>query len=244
MSGAVIITGASRGIGRAAAEMFAGHGYGVVINYLHSGARAYELCEKLKKGGSRAIVCKADITRRGQVEAMVERCMDAFGSIDVLVNNAGIAGQKLFTDITEHEWDHMMDVHVKGMFHCCQCVLPYMIKKKSGRIINISSIWGIAGASCEVHYSTAKAAIIGFTKALAKELGPSNITVNCVAPGLTETDMISSMTEKEKRDFTELSPVSRAGAPEEIASAIFFLASGGAGFITGQVLSPNGGIVM
>jgi 3-oxoacyl-[acyl-carrier protein] reductase len=239
-----IITGASRGIGRATAELMALNGYNVVIQYLNSEKEAYSLLEKLEKQNCAGMLYKADITERKQVEAMVEKCLSSFGQIDVLVNNAGIAQTKLFPDILENEWDLMMDVHVKGMFHCCQSVLHYMLKKKKGKIINISSIWGIVGASCEVHYSTAKAAVIGFTKALAKELGPSNIQVNCVAPGVVETHMTANLSEDDKAALIMNTPLSRMGTPQDIAQAILFLASDEADFITGQVLSPNGGYVI
>lgn len=244
MNKTAIITGASRGIGRATAELMALNGYNVVIQYLNSEKEAYSLLEKLEKQNCAGMLYKADITERKQVEAMVEKCLSSFGQIDVLVNNAGIAQTKLFPDILENEWDLMMDVHVKGMFHCCQSVLHYMLKKKKGKIINISSIWGIVGASCEVHYSTAKAAVIGFTKALAKELGPSNIQVNCVAPGVVETHMTANLSEDDKAALIMNTPLSRMGTPQDIAQAILFLASDEADFITGQVLSPNGGYVI
>ncbi len=244
MGKTVIITGASRGIGRATAELFAIHGYNVVINYFKSEKEAFDLQLKLTQKGYRAIACKADITELTQVEGMVEQCCSAFGSIDVLINNAGIAQQKLFSDISDYDWELMMDVHVKGMVYCCRCVLPHMLRVKSGKIINISSIWGMVGSSCEVHYSTAKAAVIGFTKALAKELAPSNINVNCVAPGIIDTDMMASFSEQEKNDLAEMTPALRLGTPADVANAILFLSSEQAGFITGQVLSPNGGFVV
>ena len=192
-----VITGASRGIGRETARRMAKEGYNVVINYNRSKSEAISLYEELSGQGLSAIVFKADVTNRKQVEAMIEAGIKAFGCIDVLINNAGIAQSRLFTDISESEWDLMMDVHIKGMFNCCKCVIPQMIKRKNGKIINVSSIWGMTGASCEVHYSAAKAAVIGFTKALAKELAPSNILVNCVAPGVVDTDMLRDFSETE-----------------------------------------------
>ena len=189
MSKTVLITGASRGIGRATALRFAREGYNIVINYLRSVDAAYHLLHELQDYPCNAILIQADITNRVQVRGMVSQSLTQFGAIDVLVNNSGIAQQKLFTDITEDEWNNMFDVNVKGAFHCCQFVLPDMIHRKEGRIINVSSMWGITGASCEVHYSASKAAVIGLTKALAKEVGPSGITVNCVAPGVIDTDM-------------------------------------------------------
>ena len=244
MKKTILVTGSSKGIGRATAELFAENNYNVVINYLHSKEDAAALVLLLKKRGHSVMAYKADVSNREQVEAMVDSCITRFGSIDILVNNAGIAQQKLFTEITADDWDNMMNVNVKGMFHCCQCVLPYMITKKQGKIINISSIWGMTGASCEVHYSTAKAAVIGFTKALARELGPSNIQVNCVAPGIIATDMNASLDECERTMLMQDTPLMRLGTPADIAHAILYLASDKADFLTGQVLSPNGGFVI
>ncbi|MEQ8236603.1 MAG: SDR family oxidoreductase [Syntrophomonadaceae bacterium] len=240
----VLITGASKGIGRATAELFAQNNCNVVINYLHSGREAESLVKRLREEGYSVMAYQADISCRDQVEAMVNAAMKRFGMIDILVNNAGIAQQKLFTEITEAEWDRMLNVHVKGIFHCCQCVLPHMISKKKGKIINISSIWGITGASCEVHYSTAKAAVIGFTKALAREMGPSNIQVNCVAPGIIATDMNAGLEEADIHRLLEDTPLMRFGNPFEIAHAVLYLASDKADFLTGQVLSPNGGFII
>lgn len=244
MGRTVLITGASRGIGRAAALLFAGQGYNVVVNYRASRAQAEELCAQIEKKGGSALALGADVSDRAAVEAMVEAAIGHFGRIDVLVNNAGIAGQQLFTDITEAEWDRMFAVDVKGMFHCCKAVLPGMIHRKEGQIVNVSSIWGITGASCEVHYSAAKAAVIGLTKALAKELGPSNIRVNCVAPGVIDTEMNAALAQEDRSALADETPLSRIGSPEEAAQAILFLAGEQSSFITGQILSPNGGFVI
>lgn len=244
MGKTVLITGSARGIGRAAAEAFAENGYAVLVNYLHSREQAEALAGSLREKGVGALACRADVTDRTQVERMVETCVAAFGGVDVLINNAGIARQALFTDITEAEWDEMMDVHVKGTFHCCRCALPHMLEKKAGTILNVSSVWGMTGASCEVHYSTAKAAVIGFTKALAKEVGPSGIRVNCIAPGIIETGMNDFLTEDEADELKALTPLGRFGTAGEVARCMLFLASGGADFITGQVISPNGGFVI
>lgn len=244
MKKTVLVTGSSRGIGRAIAQLFAENNYNVIINYLHAEDDAYALISSLNRQGHKAIAFQADVARADQVKAMFDHAIASFGAIDVLINNAGIAQQKLFTDITEDDWDRMMDVHVKGLFNCCQCALPDMISRKQGKIINISSIWGMTGASCEVHYSTAKAAVIGFTKALARELGPSNIQVNCVAPGIIETAMNASLDENERNILREETPLIRFGTPAEVASAVLYLASENANFITGQVLSPNGGLVI
>ena len=244
MSQTAIITGSSRGIGRATARLFAEKGYQVMIHYHQAEQEALELFRQLTDQQCQVAICQADISDSRQVGKLIDKTMAAFGSVDVLVNNAGISQQKLFTDITEAEWDTMMNVHIKGMFHSCQAVLPHMIYKKSGKIINLSSIWGITGASCEVHYSTAKAAVIGFTKALAKELAPSNIHVNCVAPGIVDTDMNRFLSSEELQALREDIPLQRLGTVEEIANCVYFLASEQAGFITGQVISPNGGYVI
>ncbi len=244
MKKTVLITGGSRGIGRATAELFAANGYNVIINYLRSAAAADALAAKLSEAGHTAITFKADVSKKEQVNAMVAASLDRFGSIDILINNAGIAQQKLFTDITAEDWDAMLDVNVKGIFNCCQAVVPSMIRRKQGKIINVASIWGITGASCEVHYSTAKAAVIGFTKALARELGPCGIQVNCVAPGIIETDMNADLDEAARYSLKEATPLMRFGTPSEIAYALLYLASDQADFLTGQVLSPNGGFVI
>jgi len=244
MAKTVLITGGSRGIGRASAELFARQGYAVIINYLHSGVAAQALADELAREGCAVMICQADVSKREQVDSMVEAVRDRFGSIEVLINNAGIAQQKMFTDITPADWDAMLDVNVKGIFNCCQVVVPGIISRKRGKIINLASIWGITGASCEVHYSTAKAAVIGFTKALARELGPSNIQVNCVAPGIIATDMNAALAEEDRRCLIEATPLMRLGTPQDIAYALLYLASEQADFLTGQVLSPNGGFVI
>lgn len=240
-----LITGASRGIGRATAIEFGRHGYRVAINYLKSEHEAQELKRSLNETGVDAAAFQADVADAGQVTVMLKNIKTVFGAgIDVLVNNAGIAQTKLFDQITEEDWDRMMAVNVKGAFHCCQAVLPEMIHRKKGKIINLSSIWGIAGGSCEVHYSASKAAVIGLTKALAKELGPSGIQVNCIAPGVIRTDMLAGLNSGDLASLADDTPLGRLGTPEDIAAAVYFLASPAADFITGQVLSPNGGFVI
>lgn len=244
MERVVLITGASRGIGQAAAEIFAQAGYRVAINYNQSEDKAAELSKRLKSMGFHASLFKADVSDINQVKAMVESCESAFGPIDVLINNAGIAQQKLFTEITAEDWSHMFSVNVTGVFNCCRCVLPSMIRRHSGKIINVSSIWGICGASCEVHYSAAKAAVIGLTKALAKEEGPSNIQINCIAPGIIDTEMNCNLSIEEKSVLCDQTPLGRFGTAHDIANTMLFLASPSADFITGQVISPNGGFVI
>lgn len=240
----ILITGASRGIGRATAILFAQKGYNTIINYNNSEKEATDLYNSLNEKGLSVRLFKADVSKRSEVNAMINFCIGEFGSIDILVNNAGISKDKLFTDITDEDWNEMMNVNLNGVFYCTQKALQYMISQKSGKIINISSIWGLVGGSCEVHYSTSKAAVIGFTKALAKEVGPSNIQVNCVAPGVIQTDMISSVSDDILEILKEETPLMRLGTPSDIAQCVFYLASTGADFITGQVISPNGGMVI
>lgn len=239
MSENIIITGASRGIGKACALMFGRSGANVIVNYCSSQKEAEAVCAEI---GENALPFRADVFDRKAVNDMVSFAHEKFGSVDILVNNAGIAEQIMFCDITPEKWDRMFDVDVKGVYNCTQAVLPDMIRKKSGKIINISSMWGLVGASCEVHYSAAKAAVIGMTKALAKELGPSGITVNAVAPGVISTEMNKDIPEDVLAELKEETPLERLGAPEDVAETVFFLAS--QKFITGQIISVNGGFVI
>ena len=179
-----------------------------------------------------------------QVKRMFSEINCVFGGVDILVNNAGIAQQKLFTDITDEDFDKMFAVNVKGVFNCCREAVPYMVNRKNGRIINISSIWGISGASCEVHYSASKAAVIGLTKALAKELGPSGICVNCIAPGVIDTPMNSCFDSDTMNALIDETPLMRIGTPEDIAKTVFFFASEDSSFITGQVICADGGFIV
>lgn len=239
----VLITGASRGIGRATALKFAQGGYGVGINYNNSKKDAEGLKKEIESFGGKAEILKADISDSGQTAKMIREAGEKLGSLDVLVNNAGIAlPQGLFTDFDDSDIKRIFDTNVIGMMNCTRLVIPQMVKKKSGRIINVSSIWGEIGGSCEVIYSASKAAVIGFTKALAKELGPSGICVNCVAPGFIDTDMNSHLSEADKAEFAESISLGRVGRAEEVADAIYFLASEGSNYITGEVLSINGGM--
>lgn len=244
MSETVIVTGASRGIGKACALEFGKSGADVIINYTRSKEKAEEVCEEISKLGGRALPFCADVADRKAVDEMIAFAHSNFGSISTLVNNAGIAEQIMFCDITEEKWDRMFAVDVKGVYNCIQAALPDMIHNKSGRIINISSMWGITGASCEVHYSAAKAAVIGMTKALAKELGPSGITVNAIAPGVISTEMNGNISEEIMTELKEETPIGRIGSPEDIAETAIFLASPKASFITGEVISVNGGFVI
>ncbi len=244
MSETVIVTGASRGIGKACALAFGKSGANVIISYTRSKEKAEKVCDEISKLGGRALPFCADVADRKAVDEMIAFAHSNFGSINTLVNNAGIAEQIMFCDITEEKWDRMFAVDVKGVYNCIQAALPDMIHNKSGRIINISSMWGITGASCEVHYSAAKAAVIGMTKALAKELGPSGITVNAIAPGVISTEMNGNISEEIMSELKEETPIGRIGTPEDIAETALFLASPKASFITGEVISVNGGFVI
>ena len=236
----VLISGGDRGIGAAAARAFAAAGYQVAVLYHQNAAAAAALEQQLP--GCIAIQC--DVASRASCELAFHAVEQAMGRVDVLVCNAGIAQQKLFTDITPEEWQRMLDVNLSGAFHLCQLALPGMIRRKQGRILTVSSMWGQTGGSCEVHYSAAKAGLIGLTKALAKEEGPSGITVNCVAPGVIETDMMAAFTAEDKAALAEETPVGRLGTPEEVAKLLVFLAGEDAGYITGQVFGVNGGLVI
>lgn len=240
----VLITGASRGIGRMTAKKFAENGYNVAINYNKSKMAAEELCREIKTLGGSAETFKADVSDNSQVEEMIKAVNQRFGVIDVLINNAGIAPvQGLFTDFNESEMKAVFETNVFGMMNCARAVVLQMVKEHKGKIVNVSSIWGICGASCEVLYSSAKAAVIGFTKALAKELALSGISVNCVAPGLIDTDMNSHLSQEDILAFCEEIPVGRVGKTEEIAETILFLASEKASYITGQTIVVDGGII-
>ncbi len=244
MAPVALITGASRGIGRAIALRLARDGYTVALNYRRDEQAAHDTAQILQALGADGILCCADVTDEQAVRRMVQAVEAQYGHIDVLVNNAGIAEQMLFTDLTTAQWRTMMDVHVNAAFYTCSAALPSMIRRKSGCIINVASMWGQVGASCEVHYSTAKAALIGMTKALAKEVGLSGIRVNCVSPGAVDTDMMAGFSAADREAIAEETPLGRLGKPEEIAAAVSFLASSDASFITGQVIAPNGGLVI
>ena len=236
----VLISGGDRGIGAAAARAFYKAGYRVAVLY-HTNADAAAALEQELPG---CIAVQCDVASRASCEVAFRAAEQALGRVDVLVSNAGIAQQKLFTDITPDEWQHMLDVNLSGAFHLCQLALPGMIRRKAGRILTVSSMWGQTGGSCEVHYSAAKAGLIGLTKALAKEEGPSGITVNCVAPGVIDTDMMAAFTAEDKAALAEETPVGRLGSADEVAKLLVFLAGEDAGYITGQVFGVNGGLVI
>lgn len=239
----VLITGSARGIGAQTAKLFAAEGYNVIINYNTSEKEASETCREINLNGGNSVIIQADVSKRNEAEQLFVKARKDFGPVDVLVNNAGIAQIKLFTDITSDDYERMFDCNVKSVFNCCQLVLPDMIHKKYGRIINMSSMWGITGASCEVHYSASKAAVIGLTKALAREVAPSGITVNAVAPGVIDTPMNRDFDSETMEALREETPVGRIGTPEDVARAILFLADEKSSFITGQILGIDGAFI-
>ncbi len=238
----VIITGGGTGIGAACVRRFAREGFSVIINYRRSRAAAQALERELNKAGCSVLAVKADVSVPEQAEMLVERCVEAFGAPEVLVNNAGIAlPQQLITETTPREFDRVIRVNAGGTYNCCRAALPHMIRRHSGAIVNISSIWGVTGGSCETAYSASKGAVIALTKALAKEVGPSGVRVNCVAPGVIDTRMNSALDAETLAELADAAPLCRLGTPEDVANAVWFLASPDAAFITGQVLGVDGG---
>lgn len=236
----VLVTGGSRGIGKAIVEKFAKEGFNVILNYAKSEAAASKIAEEY----SNVRIYRADISNKKEVQNMIEFATNEFKKIDIVINNAGISSTGLLQDLSEEELNRILAVNINGAFFVTQAVLPQMISRHEGKIINISSVWGMVGASNEVAYSASKAALIGFTKALAKEVGPSNIHVNCIAPGIVMTDMVSDYTIEEFDDIRSNIPLNRIGSTEDIANLAYFLASKEADYITGQVISPNGGWVI
>ena len=246
MSQKVLITGGSRGIGAAAVKAFAQNGDDVAFVW-HSSREAAEKVLRMAAScapNGRFLALRADVSDSAEITAAVREAEETLGGIDVLVCNAGIAQQKLFTDLTDEDWRRVMGVDLDGAFYTCRAVLPGMIHRKYGRILLVSSMWGQTGASCEVHYSAAKAGVIGLCKGLAKEEAPSGITVNCIAPGVIDTDMMAEFSQADRDALAEETPVGRLGSAEEIARTLVFLASPGAGYITGQVIGQNGGLVI
>ena len=239
-----LVTGSSRGIGRAVAAELARKGWAVCVNYRVRQDCAEELVRQLESEGCRAMAVQADVSDRAQVNAMVRRVEEAFGPVSLLVNNAGIAGQALFQEITDELWHRYFSVNVDGAFLTIQAVLPHMLHEHAGCIVNVSSMWGMRGASCEVTYSCTKAALIGLTRSLAAELAPTQIRVNCVAPGVIRTDMLDALPAEVLPQLAQETPLGRLGTPEDIAHAVAFLASEQASFITGQVLTCDGGFIL
>ena len=238
------ISGASRGIGRAAALKLASLGYDLALNYHTNYEAAQNVQHEAQKYGVKVLLLAGDIANENKVREMFRKIGETFGGADVVVNNASFAEQLMFQDITYEKWRRMFAVTVDGAFFTVQNALPHMLHEKRGRIINISSMWGEVGASCEVHYSAAKGALIAMTKALAKELGPSGITVNCITPGVIDTEMNAHLSAEDIAELCEETPLGRLGSPDDIAETVAFLASAEAGFITGQIIGVNGGFVI
>ena len=239
-----LITGGSRGIGAACVRAFAEDGYAVAFLYNRSEAKAQSLVQTLRADGRDVSAYRCDLADPDQVKTVIADILRTYRRIDTLVNCAGIAHIGLFTDMTEDEWDHLFAVNVRSAFSVTRAVLPGMISTQKGSIVNVSSMWGEVGASCEVAYSATKAALIGMTKALAKEVGPSGVRVNCVTPGVIDTDMNASLTEDDRAALSDETPLGRIGEAAEVAKTILFLCSEGASFITGQIVGVSGGLVI
>ncbi len=239
-----VITGGAKGIGEAVTKKLNETGYRTVVVYFHSEERALSLSSALLSGGGDNFILPCDVADPAQVNRCVEKILRMNGHVDALINNAGIAGQQLLQDVTDSEWDRMLGTNLSGVFHFTRAVLPDMLRRHSGRIVNIASMWGQVGASMEAAYSASKAGVIGLTKALAKETALSGITVNCVAPGAIRTDMMKDFSPAEIDALCEEIPMGRLGTPEEVAAAVAFFLSDDAAYITGQVLGVNGGMVV
>ena len=244
MKQVALVTGSSRGIGRAIAAQLAREGYAVCVNYIEQREAAEALVTQLQAEGCQAMAVQADVADRSAVNAMVAEIEAAFGPVTLLVNNAGISRQGLFQDVDDELWDRYFAVNVTGARNTIQAVLPHMLHEKSGCIVNISSIWGLRGASCEVTYAATKAALVGLTRSLALELAPSGIRVNAVAPGCIETDMVRSLGQDTRDMLVDATPMNRLGTPEDIAGVVSFLASPRAAFMTGQIITADGGFIV
>ena len=239
-----LVTGASRGIGRAIALKLAAEGAKVAINYAGNTAKAEEVKAEIEKNGGQAILVQADVADSAAVEAMVNATVEAFGQIDILVNNAGITRDGLMMRMKDEDFDAVINTNLKGVFYCTKLVSKLMMKKRSGRIINMASVVGLMGNAGQTNYAAAKAGVIGFSKSAAKELAARGITVNMVAPGFIDTDMTAAMTDKAKEMTLTGIPLNRMGMPEDVANAVAFLVSDNASYITGQVINVDGGMVM
>lgn len=239
MKKTIIVTGASRGIGAAIVNLLAGEDYNIILNYNKSEEIAKKMKQEFTEKGYSVEIYKADVSQREQVKGLVKFTIEKFGKIDILINNAGISQTRLFTDITDEDWNNMLNVNLNSVFYMTQEVVPYMIHEKNGCIINISSIWGSVGASCEVHYSVSKAGVDAMTKSLAKELGLSNIRVNSIAPGIIDTDMNKYLSDEELANIEEEIPLGKIGNPEAIAKCVKWLIEDE--YTTGQIIGINGG---
>ncbi|SHL05358.1 3-oxoacyl-[acyl-carrier-protein] reductase [Selenomonas ruminantium] len=239
-----LVTGASRGIGRAIALKLAAEGAKVAINYAGNTAKAEEVKAEIEKNGGQAILVQADVADAVAVEAMVNATVEAFGQIDILVNNAGITRDGLLMRMKDEDFDAVINTNLKGVFYCTKLVSKLMMKKRSGRIINMASVVGLMGNAGQTNYAAAKAGVIGFSKSAAKELAARGITVNMVAPGFIDTDMTAAMTDKAREMTLTGIPLNRMGTPEDVANAVAFLVSDNASYITGQVINVDGGMVM
>ena len=239
MKRTIIVTGASRGIGAAIVKMLAKEDYNIVLNYNKSEEIAKKMQEEFTRQGKNVEIFKADVSKREEVKKLIEFTINKFKKIDVLINNAGISQTRLFTDITDEDWNNMLNVNLNSVFYMTQEIVPYMIHEKEGCIINISSIWGITGAACETHYSVAKAGVDAMTKSLAKELGPSNIRVNSIAPGIIDTDMNKYLSDEELANIEGEIPLGKIGSPETIAKCVKWLIEDD--YTTGQIIGINGG---
>ena len=244
MRRSALVTGASRGIGRAVAAVLAREGWAVCVNYLERRDAAESLVRELRAQGRAAMAFQADIADRKAADACVRAASEELGPVELMVNNAGISRQGLFQDLDDAAWDRLLAVNLTGPRNAVLAVLPHMLSEKRGCVVNISSMWGLRGASCEAAYAATKAGVIGLTRSLALELAPSGIRVNCVAPGCVETDMVRVLGEDTRRMLAEETPLGRLGRPEDVAEAVAFLASEKAAFITGQVLAADGGFVV
>lgn len=242
MQKTAIVTGASRGIGAATALLLSRNGYRVVINYLKSADRAKTLLSQIKSEGNEASIFKADVSKSEEADALVNFAIDYYGAIDLVVNNAGVSLFSLVTETDDEQYEKVFGVNTKGVFNMCRSAVSFMINRKHGAIVNIGSMWGRVGASCEAVYSASKAAVEGFTKALAKEISPSGITVNCIAPGLIDTEMNSNLTKEDIDAIVEVTPAGKMGTPDDIARLVLFLAR--EDYITGQIISCDGGLTI
>lgn len=239
-----IVTGGSRGIGRAVALELAGAGAKIVINYAGNIKAAQETKELIEAKGGNALTIQADVSDMAAVDAMIKKTLDTFGRIDILINNAGITRDNLIMRMKEEDWDAVINTNLKGIFTCTKAVSRIMMKQKSGKIINMTSVVGIMGNAGQANYAAAKAGVIGFTKSMAKELASRNITVNAIAPGFIETDMTAVLTEQVKEDLTAKVPLGRLGTPKDVAQCALFLSSEAANYVTGQTIHIDGGMVM